>query len=201
MRRTYQKFGIAALTVLCTSGLAQAAWLNETDSPLEADYAVLQFPSSVTAPANTLTQLIYGQLYEAGTTEAGGPAANVVAELGLGPLGSDPRTSGGWNWFATFYNTQSGNNDEYQQQLLTPLFNGMYSYTYRFSLNNGLDWTAADIDGAGSNVGLTFDPQNLGKLTVFGGIDGPIVPEPQGLVIAAMAICGFTAIHLRRRWG
>jgi hypothetical protein len=166
--------------------------------PLEADYAVLQFPPTITAPANSLTPLIFGQIYEAGTTEAAGPSASVTAQIGLGPIGSDPRTSGGWSWFPTAYNIQIGNNDEYMQQLLTPLVNGMYSYTYRFSLNGGVDWTAADVNGAGSNPGLEFDPQNLGKLTVTGGID---IPEPQGVLVAAMAICGLAAIHLRRRWG
>jgi hypothetical protein len=31
--------------------------------------------------------------------------------------------------------------------------------------------------------------------------DGTKVPEPQGLLLVAMATCGLTAIHLRRRWG
>jgi hypothetical protein len=31
--------------------------------------------------------------------------------------------------------------------------------------------------------------------------DGIKVPEPQGLLFVAMAICGLAAIHFRRRWG
>jgi PEP-CTERM motif len=60
--------------------------------------------------------------------------------------------------------------------------NGTYSYTYRFSIDAGSNLTAADLDGAGSNAGLTFDPSNLGLLTVTDGI----VPEPStGLLVIA----------------
>ncbi len=41
-----------------------------------------------------------------------------------------------------------------------------YSYTFRFSQDNGLKWTYCDVNGAGSNTGLTFERAQLGVMTV-----------------------------------
>ena len=49
---------------------------------------------------------------------------------------------------------------------LTVLSDGLYSYTYRFSLDGGFGWTYCDLDGAGSGSGLTFDASQLGGMTV-----------------------------------
>lgn len=160
---------------------------NETDTAAELDYAVLQFPGSfIVAPA-TATPVIYGQIYEAGVTDPSGPPAGAAADVGYGPPGSDPRTTP-WTWFPATYNVQVGNNDEYQSSFISPLAGGQYSYTYRFSLNpvSGI-YTLGDLNGAGSNVGLTFETSQLGVLTV--------TPEPTTL--GAIASAG--ALFLRRR--
>ena len=42
---------------------------------------------------------------------------------------------------------------------------GAYPYTARISLDGGA-WTYCDLNGAGSNSGLTFETTQLGALTV-----------------------------------
>jgi hypothetical protein len=104
-------------------------------------------------------------VYEAGLTEAAGAPARLVAQLGLGPAGSDPR-SAVWIFRAAAYGAQAGSLDEYQATLAAPPAPGTYAYAFRFSLDGGVNWTYCDLDGAGSSSGLAFDPALLGVLTV-----------------------------------
>lgn len=139
---------------------------NETDAPEECDYCVLQYPPNTSTNAGAATEAIYGQIYEAGLTDAtAGQAPGIIAELGFGPTGTDPRTSNAWVWSPTTFNIEAGNNDEYMGTITvdTP---GTYLYTYRFSLDGGLTFSYADNGGAGSNASLDFDPADLGMLTV-----------------------------------
>jgi hypothetical protein len=55
-----------------------------------------------------------------------------------------------------------------------------------------------DVDYAVLPSGATISAQ---EPDTNSDTDGIQVPEPQGLLFVAMAICGLTAIHLRRRWG
>jgi hypothetical protein len=64
---------------------------------------------------------------------------------------------------------QIGNDDEYMATILAPAIGSapvLYDYTFRFSLDGGDSWTYCDIDGAGSNMNLSFDPALVGLLTV-----------------------------------
>ncbi len=76
---------------------------NENDlttaSPLEADFCNLQFPTSFSVRRSTVTPLIYGRIYEAGVTETAGAPAGVLAEVGYGTNGSDPRGNNTWRFF------------------------------------------------------------------------------------------------------
>jgi hypothetical protein len=137
--------------------------INETNAASELDFCNLQFPASTTVASGGTTESLYGQVYETGVTEAAGANPLVVAQIGVGAAGSNPITST-WTWGTAAFNTQVGNNDEYVRTLVggAP---GNYSYTSRFSLD-GVNWTYCDLDGAGSNAGLTFDPALLGALTV-----------------------------------
>ena len=183
------------VAVLAVPAIASAApgpqlgipglYQNEVGAPLELDYTVLQFPPTLSANPLATTGIVYGQVYDAGVTEAAGAPATILAELGYGAAGSDPRNSL-WTWFSTSYNVQSGNNDEYQGTMIAPPLPGTYSYTYRFSQDGGLTYTLADLDGAGANANLVFDPGVLGRLTV--------VPEP-----TTLAALGSAALLLRRR--
>lgn len=139
---------------------------NETNVAAECDFCNLQFPTTLTAGPGQQTQIAFGRIYEAGRTDTtvGGPAPNILAELGYGRTGTNPRTVN-WTWTRATFNVETGNDDEYQARILAPGV-GSYSFTYRFSLDGGLTWSYADMDGAGSNAGLDFSTAQLGTLTV-----------------------------------
>ena len=149
----------------CSSALSyvEDSVLNESDTAPEADFCNLQSPVSFSAQTGQTSPLVYGRLFEAGLTEAAGPPAGVLAQVGVGPDGTDPWTSG-WTWSAAAYNTQVGNDDEYQGSFTVPS-PGTYRYGYRFSFDGGEAYTYCDLDGAGSNAGNSFDKTQLGTLT------------------------------------
>jgi hypothetical protein len=153
-------------TATATQGFTYTGVLNGSTNPLQADFCNLQFPSTLTVTTNTATPLIYGQLFEAGLTEASGAPAGVFAQVGYGPSASNPTSVTSWRYFDASYNVQVGNNAEYAASFIAPASAGNYSYTYRFSLDNGLNWTYCDLDGAGSNSGLGFSTKQLGTMTV-----------------------------------
>jgi hypothetical protein len=147
-----------------TAPLICACTANETDRVAEVDYCNLQFPASFAATAGSTTALIYGRLFDAGTTEAAGSNAQVRAEFGFGAAGVNPATTPGFGWFPAAFNVQVGNDDEYQGSFTAPA-PGTYGYTSRFS-RDGTNWTYCDLDGAGANAGLVFDPSQLGVMTI-----------------------------------
>src|SRR5690349_20851662 len=67
-------------------------WVNETNVAGEADFAILQFPPTLTQTAGTLTANVFGQVFETGVTSSAGASASVLADVGYGTAGSDPRT-------------------------------------------------------------------------------------------------------------
>jgi Ca2+-binding RTX toxin-like protein len=147
------------------------------------DYVLLLSPSSIVAPPGSSTGAIYGQLYEASLTQDAGEPANVVAQLGYGPAGSDPTTSADWIWIDAAYSQNVGNNDVYFAEFTVPGA-GSWSYTYRFAIDEGIDplqFTYADLDGAGTNSGSGFDPDNIGTLTL--GVDLSTLPADRGFRI------------------
>ena len=135
---------------------------NETDKVTELDYCDLQFPTTLTLAPNA-TATVFGRVYEAGLTEAAGPSPRIRMELGVGAANSSPLVDA-FTWQATTYNAQVGNNDEYQATLTAPATASTYRYTTR-ATRDGTNWTYCDLDGAGANAGLTFDPAMQGVLT------------------------------------
>jgi hypothetical protein len=148
-----------------TSAFTYTGVRNETDTPAEVDYCNLQFPPTISVQTGQMTPLVYGRIYEAGLTEPPGADGTILAELGYGPAAANPTTQAGWLWFPATFNLQVGNDDEYMAGFTAPAA-GTYAYTYRFSLDSGLTFTYCDLDGAGSNAGLAFDPAQLGSMTV-----------------------------------
>jgi hypothetical protein len=152
--------------------------LNETNVAAEADFCDIQFPQTTSASAGAPSEQIFGQIFEAGRTDltTGGPAPGILAELGYGPAGTDPRTSTAWIFHPVVFNVEAGlsnNNDEYGGTLTIPT-SGTYAYVYRFSFDGGANVTYCDSGpdaggdgGSGSNGGLTFEPTQLGVITVL----------------------------------
>jgi hypothetical protein len=139
--------------------------VNERNVTQELDFCNLQFPASMSVQASTLSPLIFAQAFESGVTDPAGPAVGLVAQIGYGPIISNPENQGGWTWSAATFNTNAGNNDEWQGQFTAPATPGNYVFTSRFSFD-GIQWTYCDINGAGSNVGQIFEVIQLGTLTV-----------------------------------
>jgi hypothetical protein len=140
---------------------------NETDVPTEADFCNIQFPPALAGTVGVPTAPVFSQIFEAGVTEAPGPSPNVLVQFGLSR--TDTPTS-----LADFVfvdgpthnsQAQAGNNDEYSFAP-TPTAAGTFRYLFRYSLDGGLNWTHCDLDGAGSNPGLSFDIAQTGVLTV-----------------------------------
>lgn len=151
--------------------------LNESGAVGEADNCVLQFPATIAVVAGQATPSIYGRLYEAGTTEAAGAPPGWQAEIGYGPGSSDPRLLAGWHFVAATYNTQIGNDDEFQATLVAPDAPGPYSYTVRFTQDSGGRWTYCDLNGAGSNAGADFQLTALGSMNVVSPYAGLVINE------------------------
>src|SRR5262249_59903379 len=59
-------------------------------------YAVLQFPKTITQQITSNYVTVYGQVYIAGLTDAGGDPGAIRAQLGYGAPGSDPATWATW---------------------------------------------------------------------------------------------------------
>ena len=123
-------------------------------------------PSEITHTISTITatEMITGELYIAGGTEADGPAQGLMVELGYGPVGTDPTSPTAWMWVDAAYLGQAGNNDIYGAQLLPDMV-GEYVYAFRFSSNRGATWFYGDLDGPG------YSEANAGQLHVESSAD------------------------------
>ena len=140
--------------------------VNETDIAEEADWCNVQSPTSLSVAASQSSGLIYGRIYEAGgVTGTGSAPVGVIAQVGYGPADVNPETQSGFIFYPTSYNMDYGSNAEYMGSFTVPATPGDYRYVYRFSLD-GQSWTYCDLDGAGSNSGLSFDVTQLPVLTV-----------------------------------
>lgn len=116
-------------------------------------WANTNFPASGSI-CNGFSFDVYGQVYIAGVTEAGGQGTGVTAQLGWSTSNTNPST---WtNWTSAVFNSQQGNNDQFFAQL-TNLASGTYYYAFRYALN-GCSYTYGGTGGIWSN--------NSGVLTV-----------------------------------
>ena len=144
-------------------------------------WANLQWPPTLdyTVSAVNTTDTVYGQIWIDGVTNQSGATPGLIAQLGYGPQGSDPRT---WNtWVDMEFNTDSGHNDEYKGTL-QPTTPGTYSYFTRYSTNAGESWTYGDLDGieSGSFANQTDSP---GTLTVRANTDQTAPSAPSNLQV------------------
>ena len=84
------------------------------------------------------------------------------------------------------FNTNSGNNDEFQASLL-PEAAGQFDYLYRYTTTNGRDWLYADLNGPVSDGAV---PANPGQLTVLSSGDVTAPAVPTGLVVQTATTVG-----------
>jgi len=139
---------------------------NETGATDEADVCRLEFPSTLSTAVGVSPGAVFGRLFETGVTEAVGAPAGVLAEVGYGPTATSPVTDSGWRFSSASFSAQFGSDDEFSGSLPALTVPGTYAYGFRVSFDDGLTYTYCDLDGAGSNPGLTFLPAQLGNWTV-----------------------------------
>ncbi|WP_431110101.1 T9SS type A sorting domain-containing protein [Winogradskyella poriferorum] len=150
-----------------------------------ADFINLQWPGTASiVPGGSFTA--YAQIYEPGTTDAVGQGANVEAWIGVSATNATTTTdfiSSDWTWIPATYNTDTGNNDEYQATLGATLPVGTHYYVSRFSVNGGpYSYGGNDIsDGDGGNF---WD----GSSYVSGVLTVNATPEPTNHVLTFAAV-------------
>jgi hypothetical protein len=149
---------------VCACGVA--ATLNGTGAALEVDSCAVIGPAAIAIAPGAATPPIAGRVFEAGTTEPDGAAADIAAEVGWGPVALNPSSQSGWTWVPAAYANQVGVDDEYVGTLFAPAEIGIYGYGYRFSLDGGLSWTYCDANGAGADGGASFEPTQIPTMTV-----------------------------------
>ncbi|GEN10991.1 IPT/TIG domain-containing protein [Myxococcus fulvus] len=126
-------------------------------------------------PTDTTLLKVAGQVYAAGITQGAGAGSGLVAQLGYGPVDSDPRDSAAWTWIPAVYKAEHGNNDEWEAELPNPGTEGQYKLAFRFSISENA-WRVCDADGVNDSTEgeLTFSLAKLGTLTV--GTEAPKPP-------------------------
>ncbi len=156
--------------VVLTRAFTYTGSQNETDGEAEVDRCDLQAPGALTVKQNQMTDVIQGGLFELGITDvASGAPSGVLAEVGYGNETTDPRSNPTWKFFPASFDMKAGNDSAFAATFQAPTVDSpiRYSYTYRFSFDDGLHWTYCDLNGAGTNAGLSFEPGQLGVMTVM----------------------------------
>ncbi len=122
---------------------------------------VVEPPPEVALRVGQTGPQVLAQVLKSGLTNAAGAGAGMTAEVGYGPVGSDPAAAG-WTWSPAAYVRDSGGgaNDEYGAPVPNPGA-GSFAFAFRFTLNGG---APLYCDADSSDLG--FSPDMAGKLTV-----------------------------------
>jgi fibronectin type 3 domain-containing protein len=165
--------------------------------------ANLQWPPTLihAISAITPTEPVYGRVGIDGVTNQSGPTPSLRAQLGFGPVGSNPAASPSWTWVEATFNVDADNSDEFVARLMPETIGG-FDYVYRYTTTNGRDWLYADLNGLIANGAL---PSNPGKLTVNPSADTtpPATPanlrvstaSPDGIGLAWDAVAGDPTLY------
>ena len=121
--------------------------------------SALRGPPEMVASVGAQSESIVGEVWAKGATEALGQAADIEAEVGFGPVGSDP--DDGWTWTSATFTADTGKNDAYSASL-SPSSAGTFAYVMRFKGGDDEHWTYCDTDGTHNG----FDPNQVGVLSV-----------------------------------
>jgi|GEM_PF-1674051 len=120
----------------------------------------LQSPESVALRANHETPPIYGRAYVASCTGGATQCEGLKAEVGYGD-----RTKTDFSGFtfvpASFNDKHTGTNNDEFMATLTPAVAGDYALVYRFSIDEGKNWTYCDYSDA-----MDFSMERAGQLIV-----------------------------------
>jgi glycosidase len=177
------------VTALDSAG-NESAFSNEVVAMphLVIGWANLQWPPTMnhTISAVNRTDNAYGQVWIDGVTNQPGPTDSLRAQLGFGPVGTNPANSPDWIWVDASFNVDAGNNDEFVASLL-PETVGTSDYVYRYTTTNGRDWLYADLNGPIPSGNL---PPNPGKLTVGPSSDTTSPAIPTGLHVVSASPAG-----------
>ncbi|RZL17415.1 MAG: choice-of-anchor D domain-containing protein, partial [Pedobacter sp.] len=97
---------------------------------------------------------VYGQVYEAGNTNAAGQGGNITAEAGYSTTNTNPST---WtNWFPATFNTDAGNNDEYSRNIGTSFSSGgTYYLAFRYKKTGSTEYVYGGTNGIWNNDNAT----------------------------------------------
>jgi hypothetical protein len=78
-------------------------------------WANLQWPPTMTHTVSAVnrTDNAYGQVWIDGVTNQPGATPGLRAQLGYGPVGSNPDGHANWVWVDASFNVDAGNNDEF----------------------------------------------------------------------------------------
>ncbi|WP_198659421.1 MopE-related protein, partial [Winogradskyella aurantiaca] len=153
------------LTVTDVNGNQATADATVTVTNPEVDFANIQFPDQDEEICLSQSFTVFGQVYEAGLTDAnGGVAPGISVDFGINSTNEDPA-----NWDENSWNTAvpnpgynfGENNDEYQYTV-TPSTTGIFYYSFRYSLDNGCTYKY----GATNNGFWNGNGNNNGVLTV-----------------------------------
>ena len=151
--------------------------LNETNLGDEADFCSIESPNTFDVFAGAATPTLLGLLFEFGVTNPVGAPVGWRAEAGYGTVGTDPRLLTGWHFAAAGYSNQVVDSDEFQASLIAPQTPGNYSYTFRYTHDDGGSWTYCDLNGAGSGGGLNFETGQLASMVVHRPYEGLVINE------------------------
>jgi glycosidase/fibronectin type 3 domain-containing protein len=151
-------------------------------------WANTQWPPTLTHTISTVNRTgnVYGQVWIDGVTNQPGATPGLMAQLGFGPVGSNPAGNLDWIWVDAAFNVDAGNNDEFMASLL-PESVGTFDYLYRYSTTHGRDWLYADLNGP---VPAGAQPPNPGKLTVNSSGDTTPPAVPTGLRVVSASPVG-----------
>ncbi|MBN2361501.1 MAG: lamin tail domain-containing protein [Deltaproteobacteria bacterium] len=146
-----------------------SSWALLVDGISTADYCGLLGPATLSVRSGERSASIEGWISEAGKTDVsvGGPAAGITAEVGYGPAGTTP-SSTGWYFFpASFIREDSPTGgddyDVYGAHVLTAAA-GSYDYAIRFMVD-GIGYLYCDLDSSGGSSD-DYQAVNAGHLTV-----------------------------------
>ena len=157
---------------------AQSGQLVVANMP---DRGILQGPPEVQVLVDFDSPPVFGRVFLDGITDFAGQGLGLVAELGFGPVGTDPALDPSWQWNAAGFNLDVGLLDEYSA-VITPTSPGSFDYCFRFACSGG-PWLYADRDGTDNG----YSSDQAGTMTVT---EEPSLPDGSPCVVAGECISG-----------